>query len=114
MIDCRPRPIVDYTFSGVNETTVNLAPPESWQFRKSLDRIIQNTAGVNPQHGTVSFSKYNLADTLMSVSISASMILKLAVAVHNTLLDKDPLIAVPIVHPCPNLTNPTLPKTNLT
>jgi hypothetical protein len=104
MRDCWPRPIVDYTFSGVNETTVNLAPPESWQFRKALDRIIQNIAGIDPQHGTVSFSKYNLADTIMSVSLSASMILELAVAVPNTLLDKYPIIAVSMVHPCPNLT----------
>ena len=104
MRDCWPRPTVDYTFSGVNETTVNLAPLESLQFRKSLYRIIQNTAGINPQQGTVSFSKYNLADTLMSVGLSASLILKLAVAVPNTLLDKDPLVAVPMVHPCPNLT----------
>ena len=29
--DRRPRPIVHYTFSGVNEATVKLAPPESMQ-----------------------------------------------------------------------------------
>ena len=109
MRDCQTRPIVDNTFSGVNETTVNLAPPESLQFRKSLDRIIQNTAGINPQHGTVNISKYNLADTLMSVGLSASMILKLAVAVPKTLLDNSPLIAVSIVLPCPTLPYHTLP-----
>ena len=42
--DCRPRPIVDYTFSRVNEATVKLAPPESMQFGKALDRIIQKAA----------------------------------------------------------------------
>ena len=39
--DCKPRCIVDYTFSGVNKATVKLAPPESVQFGKALDRIIQ-------------------------------------------------------------------------
>ena len=97
MRDCRSRPIDDYTLSGVNETTVNLSPPDDMQLRKSLDRIIQNTAGVNPQQGTVNISKYNLGDTLMSVGLSASMILKLAVAVPKTLLDNSPLIAVPMV-----------------
>ena len=39
--DCKSRCIVDYTFSGVNKATVKLAPPESVQFGKALDRIIQ-------------------------------------------------------------------------
>ena len=38
--DRRPRPIVDYTFSGFNEATVKLAPSGSMQFGKALDRII--------------------------------------------------------------------------
>ena len=109
MRNCWPRPIDDYTFSGVNETTVNLAPPDDMQLRKTLYRIIQNAAGVNPQHGTVNISKYNLADTLLSVGLSASMILKLAIAVPKTLLDNSPLIAVSIVLPCPTLPYPNLP-----
>ena len=97
--DRRPRPIVDYTFSGVNEATVKLAPPESMQFGKALDRIIQKAADANPQHGTVNLSKYNPADAFMRVGLSPSMILKLAVAVPTTSPDKDPLIAVPMVLP---------------
>ena len=38
--DCRPRPIVDYTFSSDNEATVKLVPPEFMLFGKALDRII--------------------------------------------------------------------------
>jgi hypothetical protein len=51
--DCKPRPIVDYTFSGVNKTMVKQALPESLQFGKAHDRIIQKAADANPQHGTV-------------------------------------------------------------
>ena len=97
--DCRPRPIVDYTFSGVNEATVKLAPPESMQFGKALDRIIQKAADANPLHGTVNLSKYDLADAFMRVGLSPSMILKLTVAVPMTSPDEDPLIAVPMVLP---------------
>ena len=97
--DCWPRPIVDYTFSGVNEATVKLAPLESIQFGKALDRIIQKAADAYPQHGTVNLSKYDLADAFMRVGLSLSMILKLAVAVPTTSPDEDPLIAVPMVLP---------------
>ena len=97
--DCWPRPIVNFTFSSVNEATVKLAPPESMQFGKALDRIIQKAADANPQHGKVNLSKYDLADAFMRVGLSPSMILKLAVAVPMTLPDDDPLIAVPMVLP---------------
>ena len=97
--DCRHRPIVDYTFSSVNKATVKLATPESMQFGKALDRIIQKAADANPLHGTVNLSKYNLADAFMRVGLSPSMIHCLAVAVPTTLPDEDPLIAVPMVLP---------------
>ena len=71
--DRRPRPIVDYTFSGVNEATVKLAPPESMQFGKALDRIIQKAAEANPRHGIVNLSKYDLADAFMRVGLAPSM-----------------------------------------
>jgi hypothetical protein len=67
--DCHPRPIINYTLSGVNEATVKLAPPESMQFGKALDRIIQEAAEANPQHGIVNLSKYNLADAFMRFSL---------------------------------------------
>ena len=51
--DRRPRPIVDYKFSGVNEATVKLVPPESMQFGKALNRITQKVADANPLHGMV-------------------------------------------------------------
>ena len=97
--DCQPRPIVDYTFSSVNKATVKLAPPESMQFAKALDRMIQKAADANSQHGTVNLSKYDLADAFMRVGLSPSMILKLAVVVPTTSPDEDPLIAVPMVLP---------------
>ena len=58
------------------------------QFGKALDRIIQKAVEANPQDGIVNLSKYNLADALMRVGLSPSVILKLAVAVPTTLPDK--------------------------
>ena len=96
---CQPRPIVIYTFSGVNKAMVKLAPPESMQFGKALDRIIQKAAGANLYHGIVNLSKLNLAGAFMRVGLSPFMIVKLAVVVPTTSTDKDPLIAVPMALP---------------
>ena len=63
--DCQPRPIVDNTFSGVNKATIKIDPPESIQIGKGLDRIIQKAVDADPQHGTVSLSKYNLANAFI-------------------------------------------------
>ena len=90
---------MDYTFSLLNKATVKLVPPESMQFGKALDRIIQKVAEANPQHGIVNLSKCNLANTFTRVGLSPAMILKTAVAVQMTSTGKDPLIAVTMVLP---------------
>lgn len=38
--DRRPRLIVDYSFSGVNDDTVRLAPKEAMQFGRTLQRLM--------------------------------------------------------------------------
>jgi hypothetical protein len=62
---------------------IKLAPPESMQFGKALDKIIQKAAEANPRHGIVNLSKYNLANAFMRVGLSPSMILKLAVSPYD-------------------------------
>ena len=42
------RLIVDYTFCCINKAKVEQAPPESMQFGKALDSIIQKAVGTNP------------------------------------------------------------------
>jgi hypothetical protein len=39
--DCRPQTIVDYSFSGVNQATLLLAPEESMQFGRALENLLQ-------------------------------------------------------------------------
>jgi hypothetical protein len=65
----------------------------------ALDRIIWNAVEAIPQHGIGNLSRYELTDSFMRVSLSPSIILKLAVAAPTTLPDKHPLIAVPVVLP---------------
>jgi hypothetical protein len=47
----RPRPFVDYTFSGVNNDTVPLSPAEAMQFGRTLERISANVVHSNPKFG---------------------------------------------------------------
>ncbi|KAI2504450.1 hypothetical protein MHU86_10039 [Fragilaria crotonensis] len=54
--DRRPRPIVDYTFSGVNDETVRLAPG------KALQRILNKVVHAHPVYGPVYLAKIDIAD----------------------------------------------------
>jgi hypothetical protein len=60
--DRRPRVIVDYSFFGVNEETVKLAPHEAMQFGKALERILRQIIESNPTHGPVYLLKIDIAD----------------------------------------------------
>jgi hypothetical protein len=46
--DRRPRVIVDYTFNGINEDTIRLAPTEAMQFGRALERILQGILHADP------------------------------------------------------------------
>ena len=46
--DRRPRWIVDYSFSGVNQDTLPLAPSEAMQFGHTLDRLLREILLANP------------------------------------------------------------------
>ena len=48
--DCRPHPIVDYTFSGVNGHTISLAP-DSMQFGRAFERLLQKLHQADTRHG---------------------------------------------------------------
>ena len=67
------------------------------QFGKALENIIKKASNTHPQHHKVNLSKYDLADVVMRVGLSPSMILKLAVAIPLVLPKIDCLIAVHVV-----------------
>ena len=45
----RPRPIVDYSFSGVNQDTIHLAPCEAMQFGRALERLNAQVVHSDPR-----------------------------------------------------------------
>jgi hypothetical protein len=53
----RPRVIVDYSFFGVNDETIKLAPRDAMMFGKALERILQAIVDANPKYGPVQLIK---------------------------------------------------------
>ena len=94
----RPRIIVDYSFYGFNTDTAKLAPGESMQFGKTLERLLHTIVGADPKYGPVFLIKVDIADGFYRVWLNLADIPKLAVAVPC--LDGDvPLLAIPLVLP---------------
>ena len=58
----RPRLVVDHTFFGVNQHTLEFAPKEAMQFGMTLPRLLYNIRKANPKFGPVYVSKYDVKD----------------------------------------------------
>jgi hypothetical protein len=94
----RPRPIVDYTFSGINDETVPLSPREAMQFGRALERIIAQVVHSNPKFGPVQFLKIDIADGFYRVWLKIEDVVKLGVAIPSR-PGEEPLIALPLALP---------------
>jgi hypothetical protein len=94
----RPRPIIDYTFSGINQQSVPLAPTESMQFGTALQRILQRIAYADPRFGPVHMLKFDLSDGYYRVRLSPEAALEMAVIIPGD-TPKSNLIAVPLSLP---------------
>lgn len=96
----RPRPIVDYTYSGVNDDTVPLSPQEAMQFGRALERTIAQVVHSNPKFGPVQFLKIDIADGFYRVWLRLEDVPKLAVAIPSPPGDATgPLVALPLSLP---------------
>ena len=96
--DRRPRLIVDYTFSKVNEETVALAPREAMQFGRALQRVVQTIVHSNRRFGPVYLGKIDIADGFYRVWVQIRDIPKLAVVLPGA-PHADPLVAFPLALP---------------
>jgi hypothetical protein len=95
----RPRIIVDYTFSGVNNETDPQAFREAMQFGRALIRIMQAVLFASEEHGPIYLLKVDLSDGFYRVNVDANDIPRLGVALPK-LHHHDPfLVAFPLVLP---------------
>ena len=96
--DRRPRLIVDYSFSGVNADTVPLAPKDSMQFGRALQRVLAKIVHADPRFGPVHLAKIDIADGFYRVWLQWADIPKLGVALP-TAPGKLALVAFPLALP---------------
>lgn len=96
--DRRPRLIVDYSFSGVNEDTIPLAPKEAMQFGRALQRVMATIVHSDPRYGPVYLSKIDIADGFYRVWLHIADIAKLGV-VLPTAPGEPPVVAFPLTLP---------------
>jgi hypothetical protein len=78
--DRRPRLIVDYTFSEVNQDTDKKAPREAMQFGRALDRVLRAILTADPRHGPVYMLKIDLSDGFYRIPVRPEDVQKLGVA----------------------------------
>ncbi|KAI2507850.1 hypothetical protein MHU86_6630 [Fragilaria crotonensis] len=93
----RPRLIVDYTYSGVNDDTARLAPPEAMQFGRALRRFLTKLVNANPAYGPVFLAKIDIADGFYRISLRPHDIPRLGVILPTD--GGAPLVALPLTLP---------------
>jgi len=91
----RPRPIIDYTWSGVNGDTAPIAPFSAMQFGSTLQRILQKIAYANPTFGPVQMLKCDLSDGFYRIPLAPSAIPHLGVILPSS-PGEEPLLAFPL------------------
>ena len=94
----RPRTIVDYSFSDVNEETLPLAAMEAMQFGHALDRLLREILLADPRHGPVHMMKVDLSDGFYRICLNINDIPKLGI-VFPSKVPGEQLIAFPLVLP---------------
>lgn len=97
--DRRPRTIVDYSFSGVNQDTCPIAPNEAMQFGTALQRVIESIVNANPRFGPMYLCKVDISDGFYRVGLRPADIPKMGVVLPSLDSNQDPLIAFPLVLP---------------
>jgi hypothetical protein len=93
----RSRLIVDYTFSGVNDETARLAPPEAMQFGKALQRVLDKVVHADPVYGPVALAKIDIADGFYRIRLQSHDIPRLGVILPSN--GGEPLVAFPLALP---------------
>jgi hypothetical protein len=94
----RPRTIVDYTYSNVNQATVKQAPAEAMQFGRTLHRVLQSIVYADPRGDPVHLFKLDIADGFYRVWIKPDDVPKLGVVLPAE-GDDEAQVAFPLALP---------------
>ena len=89
---------MDYTYSGVNDDTIRLAPPEAMQFGKAFHCLLSRIVHADPAYyGPVWRGKIDIADGFDRIGLQPRDIPKLGVILPTS--GDEPLVALPCPFP---------------
>ena len=94
----RPRWICDYTWYGVNDDTLPLAPLEAMQFGHALDRYLRELLLSDPKLGPLYMLKLDISDGFYRINLAPTDIPRLGV-VFPSRPGQEKLVALPLVLP---------------
>lgn len=94
----RPRTIVDLSFFGINAETVPLAPSESMQFGRTLQRLLQKLVQADPRYGPTHLIKVDISDGFYRIHLNPHDAPVLGVAFPPA-PDGTKLVAIPLTLP---------------
>jgi hypothetical protein len=94
----RPRPIMDYSFTGVNMQSLPLSPTMAMQFGHALPRLLQHIAYADPAYGPPLLLKLDLADGYYRVQLTPEAALELAVVLPGPTIGTS-YIGIPLCLP---------------
>ncbi len=95
----RPRLIVDYTFSSVNQETKRLAHREAMQFGRALERVLRTILEAPDEHGPCYLLKIDLSDGFYRVQVDPEHVAQLGVVLPGHGSPNNPWIGFPLVLP---------------
>ena len=90
--------ISNYSFFGVNEDTIPLAPPEAIKFDQTLKCLLQHIHHANDAFGPVHTSKIDISDGFYCLWLQGEDTLKLAVLFPSH-PDEEPLVGILLTNP---------------
>lgn len=79
----RPRWIVDYSYSSVNDETLPFVHQDAMQFGYALDRILREILLADPSNGDIFLLKLDISDGFYRVCLAPTDIPKLGVVFGN-------------------------------
>jgi hypothetical protein len=102
-----PRPIMDYTYNNVSQTSLPIVPFSSMQFGSALQCILQRLAYCNPAYGPPLMAKLDLADGYYRIPLTPNAAIQLAVILPPDDTG-EPLIGIPLTLPMGFVTQPAI------
>jgi len=86
------------SFHGVNKDTLPVAPADSMQFGRALERVLHRIRHANPQFGPVHLLKIDIADGFYRIGLNPASAPGLAVVLPSY-SGEEPLVAIPLSLP---------------